>query len=75
MGLTRVRAGDHVIGVGRSPQTGKNINGQHGDVTEVRDHFGEDLVAVTWKNGDRDSVRQENVSGTGMCRGRKGCQG
>lgn len=75
MGLTRVRAGDHVIGVGRSPQTGQVVEGKHGDVIGTRDHFGEEVVDVTWKDGGADTVRQSNVSGTGMCRGRKGCQG
>lgn len=67
MGFTRVRAGDHVIGSGRSPQTGQSVSGKHGDVTDVRDHFGDDVVDVTWKDGSSDSVRQSNVSGTGMC--------
>lgn len=71
MGFTRVRAGDHVIGSGRSPKTGDRIDNKHGDVTNVRDHFGEEVVEVTWRGGAKDAVRQENVSGTGMC-GRDG---
>lgn len=75
MGFTRVKSGDHVIGQGRSPKTGQSVANKHGDVTDVRDHFGEDVVDVTWKDGKTDSVRQENVSGTGMCgRGGKNCK-
>lgn len=75
MGFSRVRAGDHVIGSGKSPRTNKNINGKHGDVTDVRDNFGETVVDVTWKGGERDTVRTNNVSGTSQCNTRKGCQG
>ncbi|MGH3628449.1 MAG: hypothetical protein ACRDRL_13565 [Sciscionella sp.] len=76
MGLTRVRAGDHVIGSGRSPQTGQNVSGKHGDVTDTRDHFGDQVVEVTWKDGKTDTVTQNNVSGTGLCgRGGKSCRG
>lgn len=67
MGYTKVRAGDHVIGSGRSPQTGQNVSGKHGDVTGTRDHFGDSVVEVTWRSGGSDTVRQDNVSGTGMC--------
>jgi hypothetical protein len=75
MGYSKVRRGDHVIGSGKSPSTGKNINGKHGDVTDAYNHMDGDIVEVKWKSGDSDTVRQDNVSGTGQCNGRRGCQG
>lgn len=71
MGFARVRAGDHVIGSGRSPKTDDQIDNKHGDVTDVWDNFGEDIVEVTWCDGSKDLVRQENVSRTELC-GRNG---
>lgn len=75
MGFSKVRSGDHVIGEGFSPTTGKYISGKHGDVEDAYSHMGNDVVVVKWKDGTTDTVRQSNVEGTGQCSTRHGCSG
>lgn len=62
--MQRVDVGDTVIGQGLSPTTGNRLNGKRGTVTDVEDHFGQDLLTVEWSDGSTDRVYQDNVSGT-----------
>ena len=67
MAKSKFQRDDHVIG-----QKG-DVRGVHGDVDDVKDHFGDPAVKVSWKNGRTTTVPEDMIKGTGACRSARGC--